>query len=387
MFKNFFNFNITNLIKIRLHLGHKNNTLEPRLTSYIYGTRHSIDIFNLNKFWKPYRYLFYNLVHIFFKRNSFFIVGTNKNLPMSSILETMLTQYPFENRLKESFYISGYIDRKWIGGLFSNWKIFIEFIKYLENPFEKLNKKYKFQRYFWYLKGIKLLEKNPVPDFVIFLDQNKEALKEIQDMQVPLIGLVDSNMNPTSFLYKFFGNNDTFESIDFFFNFLKEAIQEGRLKEQSYFFFYFVNKIKKEIANVDVIKLKRKRWQEYLHNKKNKKYIFRPLKGFTYKTLDKLKTGGGNTQKDTSLNATTVSVNTNTLTISKEIFDKQLSSLENSLKLKNITDNKTKNNEKSLKEKFNYLTKNKNKENTWSLENKLLRTTNKILRESPPIKK
>jgi ribosomal protein S2 len=78
-------------------------------------------------------------------------------------------------------------------------------------------------------------------------------------MQVPLIGLIDSNMNPKSFLYKFFGNNDTFESIDFFFNFLKEAIQEGRLKEQSYFYFYFINKIKKEIINVDVIALKRKR--------------------------------------------------------------------------------------------------------------------------------
>lgn len=368
MFKNFFNFNITNLIKIRLHLGHKNNNLEPRLTSYIYGTRHSIDIFNLNKFWKPYRYLFYNLVHIFFKRNSFFIIGTNKNLPMASILENMLTQYPFENRLKQSFYISGYIDRKWIGGLFSNWKIFIEFIKYLENPFEKLNKKYKFQRYFWYLKGIKLLEKNPVPDFVIFLDQNKEALKEIQDMQIPLIGLVDSNINPNSFLYKFFGNNDTFESIDFFFNFLKEAIKEGRLKEQSYFFYYFVNKIKKEIANVDVIKLKRKRWQEYLYKKKNQKYIFKPLKGFKYKTLSGTKSNTLN--KD----------NLNTLPLpSKNLvnFSKTTTPLT-----QNKSNFNTLNENSSLNKKVKYKSKDTN-----MLEKELLKTTTKVLKERPPLTK
>jgi hypothetical protein len=31
---------------------------------------------------------------------------------MASILENILMQYPFENRLKQSFYVSGYIDRK-----------------------------------------------------------------------------------------------------------------------------------------------------------------------------------------------------------------------------------------------------------------------------------
>ena len=50
MFKNFFNFNIATLIKIRLHLGHKNSDLNSQITSYIYGTRHQINIFNVDKF-------------------------------------------------------------------------------------------------------------------------------------------------------------------------------------------------------------------------------------------------------------------------------------------------------------------------------------------------
>lgn len=276
MFKNFFNFNIINLIKIRLHLGHKNNDLNARITSYIYGTRHHINIFNLDKLWKPYRYLFFNLVHIFFKRNSFFIIGTNKNLPMGLILETFITKYSNENVNKNMFYISGYIDRKWIGGLFSNWKIFIEFIFYLENPLLNLKKKYKFQKYFWYLKGLRLLKKNPVPDFVIFLDKNKDALKEVQNLQIPLLGLIDSNMDPQGFLYKFFGNNDAFESIEFLFIFVIEAIKEGRLKEQQYFFFYFIQKVKQILIQKKNYLKHKEFLEKYL--KTSKKFVWKRYK-------------------------------------------------------------------------------------------------------------
>jgi len=49
MFKNFYKFNILNLIKIRLHLGHNDLELNKNLTSYLYGTRHNINIYNLDK--------------------------------------------------------------------------------------------------------------------------------------------------------------------------------------------------------------------------------------------------------------------------------------------------------------------------------------------------
>jgi len=62
-------------------------------------------------------------------------------------------------------------------------------------------------------------------------------LHEIEALQIPLIGLVDTDMNPNKFLYRFFGNNDAFENINFLFFFLKEPILQGRLKEQKQFYF------------------------------------------------------------------------------------------------------------------------------------------------------
>ncbi len=247
MYKNFYNFNLKNLIKIRLHIGHKDETLNSQLTSYIYGTRHNINIYNLETLWKPYRYLFFSLVQNFLKRNCFFIIGTNKHLPMSLLLEHILKEYPFTVEENKSFYVSGYVDKKWIGGLFTNWKIFCEFIQYLDNPHQKLKKKYKFQKYFYYLKGIRNLFHMPIPDFFIFLDKNEEALYEIKQLRVPLIGLVDTDMNPKDFLYSFLTNNDSVENIEFFFDFLKETIKEGRLQEQQQYYTHFVVKLKKNL--------------------------------------------------------------------------------------------------------------------------------------------
>lgn len=248
MYKNFYNFNINSLIKIRLHLGHKNSNLNSKLTSYIYGTRHNINIYNLDKLWKPYRYLYYSLIQNFARRNNFFIIGTNKNLPMSLLLEKILEEYPFKVQKDYSFYVSGYIDKKWIGGLFTNWKIFSEFIQYLDNPTHIFKKRFKYLKYFPYLKGIRNLSKMPLPDFFVFLDKDEDAFFELKKMHVPMIGLVDTDMNPDEYLYKFFGNNDGLENIEFFFDFIKETVKEGRLKEQQLFYYYFIFKLKKIIS-------------------------------------------------------------------------------------------------------------------------------------------
>ncbi len=247
MYKNLYKLNLDYLIKIRAHLGHKHKNLNMNMNSYLYGIRHNINIFNINLLWNSFRYLFYSLSEMFLNRNSFFIVGTNNNLPMDILLKKWLKEYPLNYNKFNSFYISGYIDKKWIGGLFSNWKIFYEFIDYINIYNIEKKKKYKYEKYFIYLKGIINLKKMPIPDFIIMLDKDIVALDEIKKLQIPLIGVVDSDMNPEDFVFKFMGNNDSIENLEFFFEFLKEAAKEGRIKEQQLFFFYLISNIKKKV--------------------------------------------------------------------------------------------------------------------------------------------
>lgn len=245
MYKKLHNLSLKHLIKIRSHLGHKNNNLNIKLNSYIYGTRHNINIYDIEKLWKPYRYLFYSLVENISKRHSFFLVGTNKNLPMDKLMSIYINKFNNKKDGYKLFYIKGYVTEKWVSGLFSNWKIILNFIDYIKHS-PKINKK-RYQRYLHYLKNINTLEKNPIPDFLLVLHGNEEILKESSNLQIPILGLVDTNTDPDYFLYKFFGNNDSIENIQFLFEFINEAIKEGRLKEQQLFFFYLLIKVKKNI--------------------------------------------------------------------------------------------------------------------------------------------
>jgi ribosomal protein S2 len=77
------------------------------------------------------------------------------------------------------------------------------------------------------------------------LDDNYEALHELHHFQIPLIGIVDSNMDPKHFLYKFYGNNDSKEHLEFFFEFLSETIKDGRLREQEMFLSFLLKKLNK----------------------------------------------------------------------------------------------------------------------------------------------
>jgi small subunit ribosomal protein S2 len=87
----------------------------------------------------------------------------------------------------------------------------------------------------------------PIPDFILMLNKDVTALKEIKQLEIPIIGLVDTDMDPDDFIYKFFSNNDSIETIEFLFTFLNETAKEGRLKEQEKFLFYLILKIKKKL--------------------------------------------------------------------------------------------------------------------------------------------
>ena len=149
MYKKLYNVSWDHLLKIRSHIGHKNNKLNTKLNSYIYGTRHNVDVFDIEKIWKPFRYLFYSLVENVYKRNSFFLIGINDNLPMDSLIKNFVKDFKQNKLHYASFYIKGYITKKWVGGLFSNWKITLDFIKFMKQS-SKINSK-RYKKYLYYL--------------------------------------------------------------------------------------------------------------------------------------------------------------------------------------------------------------------------------------------
>lgn len=86
-----------------------------------------------------------------------------------------------------------------------------------------------------------------IPDFLFCFDSDKLLLKEAFLLDIPIIGIIDSNDDFKNFFLKIIGNNDSLESIFFFCSFLEEAIQAGEVKHCEFFFKYVLKKFKSKV--------------------------------------------------------------------------------------------------------------------------------------------
>lgn len=245
-YNNIINLTTIQLFKARLHLGHKANKLNLKMLVFLLGTRHNINIFNLQQVLICLRIIFKAISEIVKQRGNFFLVGTNNNLPMIEIFYYFFSKYSKSNLLEKNFYITGFVGSKWVGGIFSNWQNTFQFIKYMKKS--KKRKTNRYQEYLKHLQGFKNKQK-PIPDFVFFFNNDTIALNEIQNLNIPVLGITDSNTNPDPFLYNLPGNDDSLESIQFFCNFIEKAILDGKQKDQERFFLFCLKKLKKKLKN------------------------------------------------------------------------------------------------------------------------------------------
>lgn len=241
------NINITTLqlFKARLHLGHKNNKLNIKMLPYLYGTRHNINIFNLERILICLKITFKAISEIVKQRGYFFLVGTNSNLPMIELFYYFFYKYSKLNINEKNFFITGFVGSKWIGGNFTNWKGTFKFINHINKSSKKNSTRFK--KYLIHLQGLGLNKKKPIPDFIFLFNKDQLALNEFNKLNIPVMGITDSNTNPSDYLYTLPGNDDSLESIQFFCNFLEKAILEGKQKDQERFFMFCLKKLQKYI--------------------------------------------------------------------------------------------------------------------------------------------
>ena len=237
------------ILRVRMHLGHQKRRLEPRVSGAIYGFRHNVAIFDVKKTWRSLRTLFYGFAEMAQLRSSFFLLAPNPNLPLRALIERMRTEYPFRHGQFSSLYMTGYADRKWIDGLFSNWKVTFAFAEHMRRLAEGGAESKRFARYRKYLAGVEgadLMTK-VIPDFLLVLATDRGAAHEAANLDLPLVGMVDSNTDPTPFLYPVFGNDDSVESLSFMLELLKRGVEEGRKREHEAFAITLLRKVKAQL--------------------------------------------------------------------------------------------------------------------------------------------
>ncbi len=218
------NISIKDLLDAGIHFGHRTNRWNPKMSEFIFGHRNGIHIIDLQQ-----TLVFFNdalkVVETFAKESkNILFVGTKRQA--SDIIE----RYALDcNQF--------FINKRWLGGMLTNWDTIQNSIKKLkdmedilvnkvnsytkkellkfENSVEKLNKA---------LGGIKNMSGKP--DLLFIVDTNKEilAVKEANKIGIPIVAVIDSNSDPEGIDYPIPGNDDAIRSIEYYCSALAETI-------------------------------------------------------------------------------------------------------------------------------------------------------------------
>ena len=135
-----------------------------------------------------------------------------------------------------------YVNYRWLGGMLTNWNTIqnsIKRLKHLEDQLSKDNMGFtkkeiikfgkerdKLQRS---LGGIAEMKK--IPNMIFIIDTNIESLavNEAKKLGIPIIGVLDTNSDPTGIDFPIPGNDDARRSIDLYCSLIKETIISAKM--------------------------------------------------------------------------------------------------------------------------------------------------------------
>ena len=217
------------LLEAGVHFGHQTRRWNPKMREYIFGERNGIHIIDLQKTLKMFKEATRFVVELAKEGKTLLFVGT-KRQAQEAIVE--------EARRCSMFFVN----QRWLGGLLTNFDTIQKSIQRLkeldemskDGRYELLPKKevIKLERARKHLEqnlsGIK--DMPGLPDAIFVIDSHKEeiAVHEALKLEIPVVGIVDTNCDPDKVTYIIPGNDDALRAIRLFASKVADAVLEGR---------------------------------------------------------------------------------------------------------------------------------------------------------------
>ena len=220
------------LLEAGVHFGHQTRRWDPKMAEYIFQARNGIHIIDLQKTSKKIDEAYEFLRSQAEEGKKVLFVGTKKQA---------------QECIKEAAEKCGmyYVDQRWLGGMLTNFgtiKTRIQRLKDIETMQEDgtfdvlpkkevINLKKELEKLEANLGGIKEMEE--IPGVLFIVDPKKEynAIKEAQKLNIPVVGIVDTNCNPELLDYPIPGNDDAIRSVKLITDAMANAIIEGNQGE------------------------------------------------------------------------------------------------------------------------------------------------------------
>jgi small subunit ribosomal protein S2 len=231
---------LTELLKAGVHFGHKTSRRHPRMAPYIFTEKAGVHIINLEITQQKLQEALDFVKNLGREGKILLFVGTKKQV------RPIIRKYAEECG-------APYVAEKWLGGTFSNFSEIHKIIrKYLDLKDKQMRgelAKYTKKEQLKFAQEIEKMEKkiggittlNHLPDavFIVDLKHEKTAVKEASRKKIPIVGVCDTNVDPTPVDYPIPANDDAIKSVELIVRLIAEAYQQGKqeregsLKEES----------------------------------------------------------------------------------------------------------------------------------------------------------
>src|SRR4249920_1780310 len=221
-------FSMRQLLEAGVHFGHQAHRWNPKMGSYIFGTRNNIHIVDLAQTVPMLHRALQAVSDTVAKGGRILFVGT-KRQAQDSIADAAKRSAQY------------YVNSRWLGGTLTNWKTISASIARLRKLDEMVNsgeaggytkkerltmqrERDKLDRS---IGGIK--DMGGVPDLLFVIDTNKEdiAIKEARRLNIPVAAVVDTNCNPQGITYLVPGNDDAGRAITLYCDLISKAAIDG----------------------------------------------------------------------------------------------------------------------------------------------------------------
>ena len=217
------------LLEAGVHFGHQAKKWNPKMKKYIFTVRNDIHIINLEDTSVQADKAYFFIRDMVAAGKNVLFVGTKKQA--QEAVEQDATRC--------GMY---YINSRWLGGTLTNFKTIRSRIERLNklNQMEKVGEfellpkkevailKQEREKLEKNLGGIK--EMTDLPGVVFVVDPKKEhiAVKEARALNIPIVGIVDTNCDPDDVDYVIPANDDAIRSVKLIVSAMADAVIEAK---------------------------------------------------------------------------------------------------------------------------------------------------------------
>lgn len=212
-----------------VYIGKIKSKSHPKMKGFIFGTRHNLQIINLEKTAEKLTEALEFLKNVSKNKGTIVFVGT---------------KMPGKMLVKEAAVKCGmpYVEERWLGGVLTNSHTFLKRIEHflnLENQkatgeLSKYTKKeqLQFEKEIADLAknfdGLRNLKKLPEALFVIDAAAHKWAVHEANKTNVPVVAIANTDADPSIIKYPIPANSESLDSVKLILDKVVEAINENK---------------------------------------------------------------------------------------------------------------------------------------------------------------